>query len=86
MEPIFLKILNMSITATWLALAVIVLRLLLKKAPKFLTVIFWGFVAVRLCFPFSIESVFSLIPSAEPIPESVFFFAGPGSSKRCSCY
>lgn len=72
MEPIFLKILNMSITATWLALTVLVLRLLLKKAPKFLTVILWGFVAVRLCFPFSIESVFSLIPSAEPIPESIF--------------
>lgn len=77
MEPIFLKILNMSITATWLALAVIVLRLLLKKAPKFLTVILWGFVAMRLCFPFSIESVFSLIPSAEPIPESVFFSQAP---------
>lgn len=77
MEPIFLKILNMSITATWLALAVIVLRLLLKKAPKFLTVILWGFVAVRLCFPFSVESVFSLIPSAEPIPESIFFSQAP---------
>lgn len=77
MEPIFLKILNMSITATWLALAVIVLRLLLKKAPKFLTVILWGFVAVRLCFPFSIESIFSLIPSAEPIPESIFFSQAP---------
>ncbi len=77
MEPIFLKILNMSITATWLALAVIVLRLLLKKAPKFLTVILWGFVAVRLCIPFSIESVLSLIPSAEPIPESIFFSQAP---------
>lgn len=77
MESIFLKILNMSITATWLAIAVIVLRLLLKNAPKFLTVILWGFVAVRLCFPFSIESVFSLIPSAEPIPESIFFSQAP---------
>ena len=72
MGAIFLKILNMSITATWLTLAVIVLRLLLKKAPRFLTVILWGFVAVRLCFPFAIESVLSLIPNAEPIPESIF--------------
>ena len=77
MEPIFLKILNMSITATWLSLAVIVLRLLLKKAPKFLTVILWGFVAVRLCFPFSFESIFSLIPNAEPIPENIIFSEAP---------
>ena len=72
MTAIFLKLLNMSITASWLVLAVIVLRLLLKKAPKAITCALWGLVAIRLLCPFSIESVFSLIPSAEPVsPEIV---------------
>lgn len=34
MEAVFLKLLNMSITASWLVLDVIVLKLLLKKVPK----------------------------------------------------
>lgn len=61
----FLGIVNISITAGWIVLAVCVLRLLLKKAPKWLNCVLWGIVALRLVFPFSIESVFSLIPSAE---------------------
>ena len=64
----FLSLLNMSISAGWLILAVIVLRLLLKKAPKQLTCILWATVAIRLLCPFSIESSFSLIPSAETVP------------------
>ena len=67
MDTIFLKLLNMSIAAGWLILAVIVLRLLLKKAPKWLPCTLWGIVAIRLLCPFSIESSFSLIPSEETI-------------------
>lgn len=71
MSDIFLQIVNMSITASYIALAVILLRFLLKKAPKWIMGILWGFVALRLVFPFSVESVFSLIPSAKPIPNDI---------------
>ena len=71
MSTVFIKFLNMSITASWLILAVILVRLLLKKAPKWIRCLLWGLVAVRLLFPFSIESVFSLIPSSETIPSNI---------------
>ena len=71
MSEVFLSIVNMSISASWIVIAVLVLRLLLKKAPKWITVVLWGIVAVRLICPFSIESVFSLIPSAETISPQV---------------
>lgn len=71
MEALFLKLFNMSITAGWIVLAVAILRLLLKKAPKAVTVFLWALVGVRLICPFSFESVLSLIPSGEPIPEAV---------------
>ncbi len=67
----FLKILNMSITAAWLSLAVVLARLFLKKAPKWITWLMWALVAVRLICPFSIESALSLIPSAETIPSGI---------------
>ncbi len=63
----FLEIVNISITAGWIVLAVFVLRLVFRKAPKWLNCVLWGIVALRLIFPFSIESVFSLIPSAQTI-------------------
>ncbi len=71
MSEVFLNILNMSITASWIVLAVLVLRLLLKKAPKWITVLLWGIVGLRLVCPFSIESVLSLIPSGETIPTNI---------------
>jgi len=71
MSEFFLKIVNMSISASWIVLAVLLLRLLLKKAPKWITVLLWGIVAVRLICPFTIESVMSLIPSAETISPQV---------------
>lgn len=71
MENIFLKLLNMSITASWLVMAVAVLRLLLKKAPKWINTVLWAFVGLRLVCPFSFESVLSLIPSTETIPKNV---------------
>ena len=50
---IFLKILNMGIAASWLIAAVFLLRLLMKKAPKYLSCLLWALVAVRLICPFS---------------------------------
>lgn len=71
MSAVFLKILNMSITASWLILAVILVRLLLKKAPKWIPCLLWGLVAIRLVCPFSFGSIFSLIPSSETIPTNI---------------
>lgn len=71
MENLFLTIVNMSITATWAVLAFSILRLILKKIPKWITCFLWGIVGLRLCLPFSIESVFSLIPSTEVIPSDI---------------
>ena len=75
MSDLFLKIVNMSISASWLVLVVLLLRFALKKAPKWINVLLWGIVAVRLICPFSIESALSLIPSAETIPSEVL--SGP---------
>ena len=61
----------MSISASYIVLAVFLLRFLLKKAPKWITVFLWGIVAVRLICPFSIESVLSLIPSSEVVSPNI---------------
>lgn len=71
MDDVFLKLVNLSISASWLILAVLVLRVVLKKAPKWVMPLLWGVVALRLVCPFSIESVLSLIPSAETIPSEI---------------
>ena len=71
MNELFLKIINMSISASWLVLAVLLLRLLFKKAPKWVNVLLWGIVAVRLVCPFSFERALSLIPSAETISPTI---------------
>ena len=70
-EALFLKLVNMSISASWLVLAVVALRFAMKKAPKWMTCALWALVALRLVLPFSIESPASLIPDREPIPQSV---------------
>lgn len=75
MIELFLKIINMSISASWLVLAVLMLRLILRKAPKWVTVLLWGIVAIRMICPFSFESTLSLIPSAETFPEKII--SGP---------
>ncbi len=77
MSDLFLKIINMSISASWLVLAVLLLRFVLKKAPKWVNVLLWGIVAVRLAFPFSIESALSLIPSAETISPGIMMDTVP---------
>jgi len=77
MEAVFLKLVNMSLTASWLVLAVLLLRLVLKDVPKYIRVLLWGIVGLRLVFPFSLESMFSLIPSAEPLPQEFLYAATP---------
>ena len=78
MTALFLKLLNMSISAGWLILAVMVLRLVLKRAPKWINCVLWALVAVRLLCPLSIESALSLLPSSETIsPEMVQYAQHP---------
>lgn len=77
MTELFLNIVNMSISASWVVLAVLLLRFLLKKAPKWITVLLWGIVAVRLVCPFTLESAVSLIPSAETINPEITSGASP---------
>ncbi len=77
MSEFFLKVVNMSISAGWIVLAVLVLRLLLKRAPKWISVLLWGIVAIRLICPFSLESVLSLIPSAETVSPEIMLDPTP---------
>lgn len=77
MSDLFIKIFNLSVTAGWLVLAVLLCRPLMKKAPKWINCLLWGIVGLRLVFPFSLESIFSLVPSAEPIPEDIMFSPTP---------
>ncbi len=77
MGTVFIKVLNLSIITGWLVLAVVVLRILFRKAPKWIFCILWGMVGIRLCLPVSIESAFSLIPSAETVPQEIMYSETP---------
>ena len=77
MTELFLHVVNGSISASWLVLAVLLARLVLKRAPKWAHVLLWGSVGVRLIFPFSLESALSLIPSAETISPTILTDATP---------
>ncbi len=84
MENVFLKLVNMSIDACWLVLAVLVLRFIFKKAPKWINDILWGIVAVRLVCPFSLKSIFSLMPDTETISQNVLNSQGTQISGEVS--
>ena len=77
MADVFIKTLNMGIAASWLILAVVVLRILLKRAPKRFRLLLWAAVGLRLVLPVSIESALSLIPSTQTLPEDVMYAAAP---------
>ncbi len=77
MTELFLSIVNMSISASWIVLAVLFLRLILKKAPKWIIVLLWGIVAIRLICPIFIESVVSLIPSTETVSPEIMLEQTP---------
>lgn len=76
MGDIFLQLLNMSITAGWLVLAVLAVRFLFRNMPKWICCLLWAAVALRLLVPFSIESPFSLQPSAQPIQSTTVMDGG----------
>ncbi|MBQ6898246.1 MAG: hypothetical protein IJN70_04635 [Clostridia bacterium] len=76
MDTVFLKILNMSISSCWIVLVVILLRFVLKKAPKWINCVLWGIAGLRLILPFSLESIFSLIPSPQTLPQEVLGYEG----------
>ena len=77
MEDIFIKILNMSITASYFVVALIILRAVFRKIPKWLNCALWGLVGLRLILPFSFESILSLIPSAQTIPPDIAMSKNP---------
>lgn len=77
METIFLKVLNQSISAGWLILAVCLLRLVFRRMPRWIVCLLWGIVGIRLICPFTFESVFSLIPSAHTVPQAVLYGETP---------
>lgn len=77
MESVFLKLVNLGISASWLVLAVLVLRLVFRRAPKWIFCLLWALVALRLVCPFSLESTLSLIPSAQPLPPEILDTARP---------
>ncbi len=80
MTELFLKTLNQSISAGWLVLVVLLLRLVFKRAPKWVSVLLWGIVALRLVCPFSIESALSLIPSAQTVNPEIMLSRNPSIS------
>ena len=71
LDVVFSLVLTMSLSASWIVAAVLVLRLCLKRAPKWVNVLLWGIVAVRLVLPVSIESPLSLLPRTEAILPAV---------------
>jgi len=77
MENVFLKIFNMSITASYLIIAILLVRMIIKKAPKKYSCILWALVGVRLILPFSIESRLSLIPSVNTVPRDIMYSQTP---------
>ncbi|MCR4692155.1 MAG: M56 family metallopeptidase [Lachnospiraceae bacterium] len=68
-----MKILNLSLYASLLILAVLFLRFLFRKAPKWISCLFWALVAIRLLCPVMPESPFSVMPAAEKLPTANFF-------------
>ena len=77
MTDIFIKAFNMSVSAAWIVPAVIAVRFLLKKAPRWTVCLLWGIVGLRLLLPFSFKSIFSLIPSAETLPHDILTSPAP---------
>lgn len=77
MTELFLRVVNLSIAASWLVLAVLLLRLILRRSPKWISMLLWGLVGVRLVCPFSLESVWSLIPSAQTISPTILTDSTP---------
>ena len=77
MTNLFIKMVNMSISAGWIVLAVLILRLFLKKAPQWVKPLLWAIVGLRLVMPFTMPSIVSLLPSAETISPQIMYETNP---------
>ncbi|MCM1127408.1 MAG: M56 family metallopeptidase [Lachnospiraceae bacterium] len=77
MGEIFRQVFNLSVTGSFLILAVIVVRLLLQKAPRSMVCILWILVGIRFLMPFSIESDFGIVPAGETVRYSGNFAGMP---------
>lgn len=84
MESVFLKLLHMSMSAGWLTAAVILFRLIFKKAPKNMRCILWSLVGIRLLCPFSLKSALSLVPNPESLSQNVLHTALPDQSRTAA--
>ena len=62
---------RLSLTAGWMILVLLALRPMLKKIPRKFSCLLWALVAVRLAFPFSLESRVSLVPPAAAAPQQI---------------
>ena len=71
MNELFIYLFNVSISAGFFVLAILLFRLIFKRAPKFVTVLLFGLVGLRLILPISIETNFSLVPSRETLPKDI---------------
>ena len=71
MDSLFITILNNAIVASWLIAAIILLRLVFKKVPKWVHCMLWILVAVKLLLPINIETPFGFLPKTKPIPEKI---------------
>lgn len=76
-SAIFLKLLNMSISASYVIIAVMIARWILRKAPKRIRCFLWLLVSIRLVCPVTIESVFSLIPTRDAIEVQIVYDQNP---------
>ena len=84
MSDIFIKIFNLGVSAGWFVLAILVCRPLMRRVPRWINCLLWGIVGLRLCLPFSLESIFSLVPSAEPLPEDIMMTQTPAINSGVS--
>lgn len=77
MNQIFLELLNNAVVSSVLIIVVLLIRICIKKAPKWITCVLWGMVAIKLVLPFRIESVLSLIPSSKLVPVEMEYQSAP---------
>lgn len=77
MTEVFLHVVNLSISASWLILAVLLARLVMKHAPRWAHVLLWGLVGIRLVCPISLESVWSLVPSGQTVSPTLLTDSTP---------
>ena len=77
MENVFLQILNNAITVSILILVIMLVRVLCRKMPKWITCLLWILVAAKLMMPFPMESIFSLVPTSAPIPTGIAIESNP---------